>query len=651
MAGRALLLIGLGLLLGAPGRPPAAQAQPDGTVRVFLPQVLREAAPRLTAALTVGGVTHAVAVAGQVAYLGVGLRLVAVDLSEPAALRPLGELGPLPDQPLGLTVAGSVLYVADGLGGLRLFDVSEPGRFAPLGSLATPQRAQRVAVVGQTAYLMIGTAGLWIVDVRNPTRPRRVGQWAASGSAAGLVVRPPYVYVAERGRGLWILDVSQPARPATVGFWLTSDGPDGLALVGRHAVLLDHGELVVVDVASPEAPRGLSRTDLGELQGAAPVEAGGQLYLYQPYAADGNWLKRIDLADPAHPREAARLSLDDLLLGPLAAVGNRLVGGHGWQGGLDVIQLPTPENGGRVLGGLTVDPLGAIGALTGGAGLLYAGTDAGLAVVDTATRPLRRSGLLETPRINHLLAVGRQVYAACAPGLLLVDAGDPLQPALAARAAVDSVVYQLAVGAGLLAAVMLDSGEIESRTTLYDITDSQRPQELGRYDTDYWADVVGLAPDVRQLYVAQSETVCSEGRCPPVIETVSIADPRRPLRTGRLETAKVRNLAVADGYLLALGAFSGLETFGRADPTALRSVSRLRLPGEARSLLYAGRYVFAGMADGIRVIDFGRPTQPVEVGYLRTPAAVDELALEGDVLWVSQGTGGLLGIRLGPWAE
>ena len=74
----------------------------------------------------IGGATQAVAVQGHYGYLGVGLRLVVLDVSDPAALREVGVTQPFPHFVEDIAVSGTLAYVAAGGAGLRVVDISDP---------------------------------------------------------------------------------------------------------------------------------------------------------------------------------------------------------------------------------------------------------------------------------------------------------------------------------------------------------------------------------------------------------------------------------------------------------------------------------------------------------------------------------------------
>ena len=153
----------------------------------------------------IGGHSYAVAVQGPIAYLGVGPRLVLLDVSDPARPAVLGRTGVLPGVVQGVAVSGSHAYVAAGDGGLRVVDVSDPAHPREVGSCDTPGEAWGVAVSGSYAYVAAGDAGLRIVDVSDPAHPREVGSYDTPGSAWDVAVSGSYAYVADRDGGLVML--------------------------------------------------------------------------------------------------------------------------------------------------------------------------------------------------------------------------------------------------------------------------------------------------------------------------------------------------------------------------------------------------------------------------------------------------------------
>ena len=65
----------------------------------------------------IGGATYAVAVAGHYAYVGVGPRLVILDVADPSHPILVGQTAPLPGVVEGVAVVGNIAYIAAGTAG------------------------------------------------------------------------------------------------------------------------------------------------------------------------------------------------------------------------------------------------------------------------------------------------------------------------------------------------------------------------------------------------------------------------------------------------------------------------------------------------------------------------------------------------------
>lgn len=127
-----LLLIAVTLLTacGAGATPTPAPLSSASPVPATAPTTSPTHPPRSTATATppalileslaqIGGTSRAVTLQGRYAYLNVGLRLVILDIADPARLALAGRSAPLPAFE-GLAVAGAHAYVAAGTGGLCL---------------------------------------------------------------------------------------------------------------------------------------------------------------------------------------------------------------------------------------------------------------------------------------------------------------------------------------------------------------------------------------------------------------------------------------------------------------------------------------------------------------------------------------------------
>ena len=83
--------------------------------------------------------------------------------------------------------------------------MSTPDNPVEVGSFDTIDYASGVYISGDYAYVANGVDGLWIIDVSRPEDPTDVGFFDTGGLALGVYVTGNYVYVADGDDGLYIL--------------------------------------------------------------------------------------------------------------------------------------------------------------------------------------------------------------------------------------------------------------------------------------------------------------------------------------------------------------------------------------------------------------------------------------------------------------
>ncbi len=212
---------------------------------------------------------------------------------------------PIPGFANSVAVVGRYAYVAAGVGGLQVVDVSDLSHPFIAGSTYTRSNANDVRVSGSLAFVADGRSGLTVVDVSSPTHPRAVGYAGTPGVATDLAVSGSFVYVADE-IGLRVFDVSLPTAPRLVGgLDLPGGRASGVDVSGTLAVVADsEGGVIVVDVSTPAAPRiaGRTATRPDGSSGAADLVVRDRL----AYVADGAYsqlggLRVVDFSDPTAP--------------------------------------------------------------------------------------------------------------------------------------------------------------------------------------------------------------------------------------------------------------------------------------------------------------------------------------------------------------
>lgn len=146
------------------------------------------------------------ALVGDTLYVGVGDVLAAYDVSDPAAIHPVGFFNTTYSV-TDLTVVANLAYVVAG-DVLRIVDVSSPGAMSTIGEYQSAGRSPVAAVVGSLVYLA-DDAGTEVIDVSVPWAPLKVAEYRQGRTARGISVAGQYAYVAAASGGLTIFDVGR----------------------------------------------------------------------------------------------------------------------------------------------------------------------------------------------------------------------------------------------------------------------------------------------------------------------------------------------------------------------------------------------------------------------------------------------------------
>ncbi len=115
----------------------------------------------------------------------------------------------------GVALAGSVVVVADGAGGLATVDVSDPDAPKVLGRIETGGAAQSVEVRDGLAYVAASAGGLVIVDVSDPTAPKVLSRSPTSGTALQVALGKGHAFVAN-WNDTRVFDIANAAAPRLV---------------------------------------------------------------------------------------------------------------------------------------------------------------------------------------------------------------------------------------------------------------------------------------------------------------------------------------------------------------------------------------------------------------------------------------------------
>jgi hypothetical protein len=188
------------------------------------------------------------------------------DLTYPDSLTPpIG--GIATDSALDLAVEGNLVFLADGTGGVKIFRITNP-RYPPVSPLATIglEDARGLALSGGRLFAADAVAGLVVVNVTDPVHPQTVKTIPVAGTLQMAAVRENYLYLAAASAGLLIFEISDPDNPFALGKLdlLGEAQVKQVEIFGDYLYLVSDRGIEVVNNGNPAQPvylRTIARTE------------------------------------------------------------------------------------------------------------------------------------------------------------------------------------------------------------------------------------------------------------------------------------------------------------------------------------------------------------------------------------------------------
>lgn len=581
-----------------------------------------------------GGSVEGVAVQGTYAYIGVGPRLFIINITDPTSPTVVGKTQPLPDIVKSLAVVGNYAYVADGEGGLRIINVSNPATPFEVGYYDTAGQALSVAVSGNYAYVADDDQGLRIINISSPASPFEAGFYNPSGLgywAYTVKVASNYAYVGGVD-GLHSIHVSNPANPTQVGFYEILGGSNGVSLVGNYAYVADGNLLRIISIADPTNLTQTAFYDPPGLESPYTVFVSGN-YAYLGIGDSG--VRVVNVSNPFNPTGAGNYNTPGYAW-ELAVAGNYAFVADGLSG-LCIINVSDP---------MIPSLAGSYGVVLGSAHEVaamgnYAYTTqwqgGGLHIID-ASNPayLNQTAVFNLPTYAEGVAVsGHTAFAVhwnvLSSRLRSIDVSNPASPVAGGYddflpgatgvTAAGNYVY-VADGYGL---------------RIYNATTPETPLLVGVYtDTQVSGSPMGVTVAGPYAYVADAAGLL----------IVNVTDPAHPTYAGFYDSPGYTYAVAVENSYAYLADGSNLRIIdisSKANPTLAGSYNVL--PGTATRVVVVNGYAYVSTGVGLLVVNVSDPAHPTQAGYYDTPGWSEGVAVVGNRIYVACGDGGLLVLR------
>lgn len=596
-----------------------------------------------------GGSTHAIKVRNNIAYVGIGPRLVVLDVHDRTHPVRLGQTEPLGYYVTDIAIQGALAYVATHQGGFKIIHIADPAHPRLLSSWTFYpyySSVEAVAVQGDYAFVLLQDSGLHVFDVSNPAAPQQIATYEFNGpgldEANDMAIAGDTAYVIT-----WdyfaLLDISDPFDPRLISIAPIGVHPRQIEVEGNYAYIADSGPgaLKVVDVSNPQAPQLVAQLGTESyVDGWALGLGDGRVYLHND--VNNYALSVIDRTDPTQPVWRGSAPMITPLTGAVAVVGTDVLACD-WYGAVRVIDAADADYpleigqyddlahslwinaaDGRVFsGGYTpgtqvldssnpaalsriaewFDPLGRemltfrVEVHDDIAYLAQAqrgpGTDREFVTLDIShpTAP-RRLGTLELQNVAMSFVL-REPYAYIAingGGLLVVDISNPADP-IPLNAGDTSRAFDVILRNDLAFVANFDHG-----LQVYSLTDPASPQLLSETPEMGAARGVTLIDDV--AYVCGNWGVF----------VIDVSDPAAPVILQRLLPQALIERIAADGRLVLVPAGRGLQVIDATEPRHPRLIGEYDSNGRPNGIAVADGLVFlANWEGGVEIVEVHQP--------------------------------------------
>jgi len=563
------------------------------------------------------GRAYSAAAGDGLAGFGSGAGFVVADITDPSAPVELSRIG-LPEPVYGTAYLNGHFF-AVGSAGLQVIDASNPASAAVVGSYDNGYFIDDVEVHGGLLYLLSSDAGLVIVDISDPSQPAAIGSFDTAGRAYGVAFAAAHAFVADGSEGLTILDTSDPSNPAFVGSVDTTGNADGVAVNGDYAYLADgQAGLQVVDVTTPGSPTLGATIPTGGFYAYDVVVSAGRAYV----ADVGGGLIVFDLADPGNPTAAGVFTgvapTDVMVDGNTAYVADYA---------FHIVDVTDPANMVELSSMSSTFRSANAVAATAGTAFLAVGTEFQvidvsdpMAPVDGVALPVLSSG---GSRRGMTLS-DEHVYVAQTTSMRIIDVTNPAAP------------VDLGTPGGFAAdiAVQGDFAYVAAATNVkvLDVTDPGAPFEVGSLTMPDLA--WGIAVAGSRAYVAARDAG---------LRILDVSNPATPIEIGSLDgTGTITGVAVSGGHAFLADDDYGMRVVDVSNPTAPVEVALVPALGDKIEVAHGTAYLTDSNGDSPSAWDVSTPEQPTLIRYGSTVGLAYGSAVVGDLLFVADGSCGLV---------
>lgn len=527
----------------------------------------------------IGGTTKALFRDGDLLYLGSGLHVLVLNVSDPENIWVMGTSPLLPQFIESISGDGKGhLLVCCGSGGLVILNVSDSSSPTISGCLDTTGYTENAVSYEQYVVLADGPQGVQIVDISDIQNPTMISEAYSLAYVYDVAIEGNTAYAAGGGSGLFTIDLSDPEQPVEAGMiQLNGCQYDAETIDGRLYLAGAWGGVSAFDIGEPLSPKLVNNTETT------------------------GWAMALESAD------------DDLLV---------LDGADG------AMLYDISANESTLLSTFTLFGFVGFGAASNNTAFLL-DEEFGLVAVDYSDKsaPKLLSRWMPLTEARRMTVSGTTAYVAGGlSGMHVIDLNDICNPQESFWYNTDGgyVNNILVSGDKAYLSMHLDTPK---PLVIFDVTNPLQPKELGSVRNDetvFGGAFRSFALGDEAAYIAGERTAF----------TVDIRNSANPQVTSRIDLNNESNSGVTRGNLFVTG--SRLQIYDVSDPQDLNLISSLdnNSSGEAVAFLNDTTVLCAG-EPGVWIVDISDPSNPTKTGEFAMTGSPMGITMDGNTAYIS----------------
>lgn len=562
-----------------------------------------------------GGASKVVAVNGDRAYVGMGARLIVLDISgsgDPVVLGSIMTNGTVTD----IALSGALALVGSEWWSMEIIDVTNPQQPIRVGEYSTVFPTHRILVRDQIAFVLSDNIGLHVVDFSNPANPVRIGQYnmCCPGNAE-LIGDLMYV----RSSGWILLDISDPTSPTFVAHVPELNAVKRMSIVqDRLYAAMEFGaRFRVFDISTPAEPVLLGYKTLSS---ATEVDVVGNV----AYVTANEGLLALDISNLSDIQVVGQSNAPTHLTS-IALAGNRAVVGSR-NGAVGLVSLTSPASP-QLLGDYReCGPAWRVKVSNDHAFVSsqsYGPALHSLGLAHPAEPTLTGVSADEISNGNDFVIRGNLAYMASSyDGMRIYDISNPAAPLQLVNPTVSFGGLAIAVEGSV--AYLAAGGSLQA----VDVSDPVHPTAISALFHSRLEDAEHVAVSGNAIYVSAPSTGSS---------VVNVATPSAMALVGAFPGSfYAYDIAVSGQVAYVADAELGLAIYNVSNPLSptllFNSVNLFGMPIVVKN---DAAYV------GARIIDVSKPAAPSQIGTLPTFTYLSDFDVVGSYVYAASGDAGV----------